>query len=89
MPDWHSMGVDQVLKELNTDPHQGLSAKEVRSRLEKYGYNEVKMEEQRQPLFWNLRKEKNIPIMILLIVAGLSLLVAIMLRISIPTFFLK
>jgi len=42
MSNWHSMEVDQVLKELNTDPHQGLSHEEARSRLEKYGYNELK-----------------------------------------------
>ena len=89
MPNWHSMEVDQVLKELNTDPHQGLSSEEARSRLEKYGYNELKREEQRQPLFWSLRKEKNIPITILLIVAVLSILVATIFRISIPAFFSK
>ena len=42
MPNWHSMVVDRVLRELNTDPHQGLIEEEVRSRLEKYGYNELK-----------------------------------------------
>ena len=45
MSNWHSMEVDQVLRELNTDPHQGLSDEEVRSRLEKYGYNELKKED--------------------------------------------
>ena len=37
MSNWHSMEVDQVLKELNTNPYQGLGGEEVRSRLEKYG----------------------------------------------------
>jgi len=83
MSNWHSMEVDQVLKKLNTDPHLGLSVEEARSRLEKYGYNELKREEQRQPLFWSLRKKKNIPITILLIAAVLSVLVPPMFGISI------
>ena len=44
MSNWHSMDVDQVLKELNANPHQGLSEEEVKRRLEKYGYNELKRE---------------------------------------------
>ena len=84
MSNWHSMEVDHVLKELNTDPHQGLSAEEARSRLEKCGNNELKREEQQQPLFRSLRKEKNIPITILLIFAMLSVLVPLIFRISIP-----
>jgi magnesium-transporting ATPase (P-type) len=84
MSNWHSMEVDQVLKELDTDPHQGLSVEEAQSRLEKYGHNELKREEQRQPLFWSLRKKKNIPITILLIVVVLSVLVPLIFRISIP-----
>jgi magnesium-transporting ATPase (P-type) len=38
------MEVDQVLRELNTNPYQGLSDEEVRNRLKKYGYNELKRE---------------------------------------------
>ena len=44
MSNWHSMEVDQVLRDLNTNPYQGLGGEEVRSRLEKYGYNELKRE---------------------------------------------
>ncbi len=75
MSNWHSMEVDQVLKELNTNLYQGLSDEEVRNRLEKYGYNELKREEQRQPSFWSL---KNILTIILLNAAVLSVLVALM-----------
>jgi len=81
MSNWHSMEVDQVLKELNTNPHQGLSVEEARSRLEKYGYNELKREKRQQPPFWSL---ENISITILLIVAVLSVLVPLIFRISIP-----
>ena len=72
MSNWHSMEVDQVLKELNTDPRQGLSVEEVRSRLEKYGYNELKKEEKISPFTIFFNQFKNILIIILLIAIGLS-----------------
>jgi Ca2+-transporting ATPase len=75
MSNWHSMEIDQVLKELKTDPDQGLSNEEARSRLEKYGYNELKRKERRQPPFWSL---KNILIIILINVAVLSVLVRLL-----------
>jgi P-type Ca2+ transporter type 2C len=40
---WHSLGVDEVLKKLETK-ETGLSRKEARSRLEKYGPNEIKQQ---------------------------------------------
>jgi Ca2+-transporting ATPase len=72
------MEVDQVLRELNTNPYQGLSDEEVQSRLEKYGYNELKREERRQPPFWRI---ENILTLILLIAAVLSVLVSLMKKI--------
>ena len=77
MSNWHSMEVDQVLRELNTNPYQGLSDEEVRNRLEKYGYNELRREERRQPSFWSL---SNILIVLLLIAALFSVLVPIIFR---------
>lgn len=75
MPNWHSMEVDQVLRELNTDPHQGLSDEEVRKRLEKYGYNELKKEERVSPFTLFFNQFKNILIVILIVAIGLSALV--------------
>lgn len=75
MSNWHSMEVDQVLRELNTDPHQGLSEEETRKRLEKYGYNELKKEEQASPITLFFNQFKNILILILIIAIGLSALV--------------
>jgi len=80
MSNWNLMEVDQVLRELNTDPHQGLSEEEVRKRLGKYGYNELKREEERRPPFWSL---KNILIIILLLAAVFSILVSLIFRVSI------
>jgi Ca2+-transporting ATPase len=65
----------QVLKELDTDPHQGLVDDEVRRRLEKYGYNELKKEEKVSPFILFLNQFKNILIMILLIAIFLSWMV--------------
>src|SRR5690606_21633012 len=38
---WTQKSVDEVFKELNTDPERGLSADEVTRRQEKYGLNEL------------------------------------------------
>lgn len=78
MSNWHSTEVDQVLKELNTDPYKGLSDEEVQSRLQRYGYNELKREEQRQPPCWSL---SNILIVLLLIAALFSVLVPLIFRV--------
>ena len=65
----------QVLKDLNTDLHTGLSEDEVKSRLEKYGYNELKKEEKISPLILFFNQFKNILIIILLIAIMLSWIV--------------
>jgi Ca2+-transporting ATPase len=71
---WHSMGVDTVLKELDTDPHRGLAEDEVRRRLDKYGYNELKKEDKVSPWILFFNQFKNILIIILLIATVLSAL---------------
>jgi len=72
---WHSIEPVQVLKELNTDPHKGLSDDEVKRRIEKYGYNELKKEEGISPFMLFINQFKNILIIILLIATVLSALV--------------
>jgi len=72
---WHSMESALVLKELNTDLHAGLNEDDVKSRLEKYGYNELKKEEGTSPLTLFINQFKNILIIILLIATVLSALV--------------
>ncbi|OGP96051.1 MAG: ATPase [Deltaproteobacteria bacterium RBG_16_47_11] len=72
---WHSMEVAQVLKGLNTDPHQGLTEEEVKRRLETHGYNELKKEEKVSPFFLFVNQFKNILIIILLIAIVLSAIV--------------
>ncbi|MEW6409794.1 MAG: cation-translocating P-type ATPase, partial [Nitrospirota bacterium] len=72
---WHSIEAAQVLKELDTDLHKGLTGDEVRSRLEKYGYNELKKEERISPFTIFINQFKNILIIILLIAIVLSALI--------------
>ncbi len=60
---WHSLEAEQVLKELNSDSHRGLTAEEVRSRLEQYGYNELQRE--KKVLVHNLKES---PCSLLLII---------------------
>ena len=38
---WFNQSIDEVLKELNTDPKKGLSDEEAKGRLEKYGLNKL------------------------------------------------
>ncbi len=72
---WHSLDPARVLKELGTDPHKGLTEDEVKRRIEKYGYNELKKEEQVSPFALFVNQFKNILIIILLIATALSALV--------------
>jgi len=75
MPSWHSMEVGQVLSELKTNLHQGLSEAEVQNRLKQFGYNELKREERASALVLFFNQFKNPLILILLIAIGLSALV--------------
>jgi len=75
---WHSMGTAELTRELKTDPHQGLTEEEVKSRLERYGYNELKKEEKASPIMLFLNQFKNTLMIILLIAIALSVVIYIM-----------
>ena len=47
---WHTRSVDEALTDLKTDGKNGLSDAEAKSRIEKYGYNEL-IEEKVQKRF--------------------------------------
>jgi len=72
---WHSLNVDDVLKELQTDPHRGLDTEEIKRRIEEYGYNELKQEERISPFAILFNQFKNILILILILAIILSALV--------------
>lgn len=72
---WHSLEAEQVLKELRSDPRQGLTEEEANKRLKIYGTNELKKEEKTSPLTLFFNQFKNILIIILLVATVLSAIV--------------
>jgi hypothetical protein len=73
--DWHSMSIDEVIRELNTDPYQGLTPAGAKRRLLKNGRNEirtVKRQPQRRARRWG---PKNIAIATVSAVLLLSILI--------------
>jgi Ca2+-transporting ATPase len=74
-PLWHAMSGDAVLKELETDPLNGLTPDEARRRLERVGPNELKHEEAVSPITIFIHQFKNILIVILIVAVILSALV--------------
>lgn len=72
---WHAIEAAQVLSELNTDIHRGLTEEDAKKRIEKYGYNELKKEEGVSPFTLFINQFKNILIIILLAAIVLSALV--------------
>lgn len=72
---WHEMETSQVLKELQADPYKGLTSEELKSRIEKHGYNELKKEERASTLTIFMNQFKNILIIILLIAIILSIII--------------
>ncbi|MCL1901547.1 MAG: cation-translocating P-type ATPase, partial [Firmicutes bacterium] len=74
---WHSTDKKTVLKEQNTDIHNGLNEKEVAIRQEKFGANKFS-EKKKEPLFFQiLRQLKDVSVIVLLIAAVLSFLLAL------------
>jgi magnesium-transporting ATPase (P-type) len=64
---WYQLGVQQVFELLATDSN-GLTAPEAKARLEKYGYNELKVKK-RSPLIRFLRQFHNALLYILIVAA--------------------
>lgn len=68
----HAKSIEAVVKDLNTDTEQGLSASEAKERLKQYGANQLE-EQQQKSLFWLFVEQFNTPVAYLLFVAaGLS-----------------
>jgi magnesium-transporting ATPase (P-type) len=87
MLNWHSMSIDEVVKELDTDPNKGLSVGEAQSRLEKCGYNELKRKE--DPVSPSARfsyKLKYILLVLFVITAVLSVFIPPLFRISLSEY---
>ena len=61
--------VQDVLKKLESDEHNGLSKKKVQENLAKYGYNEL-VEQKKQPLWQRFLLQFTDPLILLLIAAA-------------------
>jgi Ca2+-transporting ATPase len=72
---WHAMSRDAVLKQLETDPLNGLTPDEAGRRLERVGPNELKHEAAVSPITIFIHQFKNILIVILIVAVVLSALV--------------
>lgn len=57
MLDYHSMTIEQVLKELKTDLHKGLTEEQAKKRLKEDGYNELTLK-RKIPTAEPIRKQR-------------------------------
>jgi Ca2+-transporting ATPase len=69
---WHTLGVDESLNKLQSDPEQGMTSKEVAVRLERYGTNELTEKAGRSPLKIFIDQFTNIMLLMLMAVAVVS-----------------
>ena len=74
MENWHSLPVDEVLKELDSSP-TGLSEDEAKKRLLKYGRNELETKKKTSAVIVFLSQFKSPLIYVLVIAAVVSFLV--------------
>ncbi|HKY09013.1 MAG TPA: calcium-translocating P-type ATPase, PMCA-type [Candidatus Binatia bacterium] len=72
---WHSTQINFALKQLDTNPQQGLSPEEAQRRLGVYGYNELKKEAKASPFALFLNQFKNTLIIILAVATILSAII--------------
>ena len=77
MDNWYNMDKNAVLKEQNSDEHSGLSANEASARQAQFGLNKF-AEKKKESLFSQIiRQLKDVAVIILLLAAVLSFLLAI------------
>lgn len=70
---WHTLDIEKVLAELESDRSKGLSAQEAAQRLEQYGPNELTEAPGRSTLAIVWDQFKNIMLLMLILVAMISL----------------
>jgi len=71
---WHAKSIDEALKELNSS-RSGLSDQEAKTRLQKYGLNELKERKRRTPLQMFLSEFKDIFILLLIAATIISVII--------------
>ncbi len=76
MATWHTLRIEDTLRELDTSP-QGLSSEEAARRLERYGPNQLEERPPRNPILVFLGQFTEIMVIVLLVAAAISLALAI------------
>lgn len=69
-PSYHSQPEPEILQALNSDPKTGLTAAEVATRYEQYGWNELKAKPGK-PAWLRFLLQFNQPLLYILIIAGI------------------
>jgi Ca2+-transporting ATPase len=69
---YYQSNIEAVCKQLNTLPDTGLSDDEIRSRLNKYGYNRIKKTNRRSIVKVFLEQFSNLLVIMLIVAAGIS-----------------
>jgi Ca2+-transporting ATPase len=69
---WHTLGVDEALQQLQSDPEQGITSQEVAIRFNRYGANELTEKAGRSPLRIFIDQFTNIMLLMLMAVAVVS-----------------
>ncbi len=67
---WHSVNVDEILKELSSNPKSGIKSKEVEKRKRHYGENKLASYKEKSN-FKLLLEQFNNPVIIILIIAAI------------------
>ena len=80
---WHAVAADQVIRRLDTNVQSGLSAADVRQRLEKYGHNRLPEGRKQGPFKRFLLQFNNILVYVLLGAGFVKLMVGLLLDASI------
>ncbi len=76
MSNWYKREADDIVAELQTSPQNGLTSAEAKSRLEKYGLNELIDRGTKSPWLILLDQFKDVMVIILFIAALVSLFLA-------------
>ncbi|MDR7571157.1 MAG: cation-transporting P-type ATPase, partial [Armatimonadota bacterium] len=71
-PRWHSLPLEEVIRQLGTDPHTGISDREAEERLRKWGPNALPQPTARGPLGIFLEQFRSALVLVLLIAVALS-----------------
>ncbi|AFY89646.1 cation-transporting P-type ATPase [Chroococcidiopsis thermalis] len=69
-PQYHELAAQAVAHSLNTNSDRGLTAAEVRQRLNQYGENELKAKPGK-PAWWRFLLQFNQPLLYILLIAGI------------------